>query len=110
VPCAPKGFDFVFSIINSELKLAQVPAQSECTHSAYLAAATPLKNIPAVPAPARSQTPRSQTEPYLRVNRHSRIPGTQPHEYEYRIPPDEPCIRQEHVHIRGYCIHKMGEI
>jgi len=41
------------------------------------------------------------------LNRYSRIP-TQPHEYEYRIPPGEPCIRREHVHIQGYCIHKSG--
>jgi len=42
------------------------------------------------------------------LNRYSRIPGTQPHEYQYRIPPGEPCIRQEHVHMQGYCIHKTG--
>ena len=36
------------------------------------------------------------------LNTYSRIPGTQPHEYEYRISPGEPCIRQEHAHIQGY--------
>jgi len=46
-------------------------------------------------------------QPYM-LNRYSRIPGTQPHEYESRIPPGEPCIRREHVHIQGYCIHKLG--
>jgi len=44
------------------------------------------------------------------LNRYSRIPWTQPHEYEKRIPPGEPCNRQEHVHIQGDCIHKTGEI
>jgi len=43
-------------------------------------------------------------------NRDSRIPGTQPHEYKYRITPDEPCIIQKNVHIHGYHIHKTGEI
>jgi len=42
------------------------------------------------------------------AHEYSRIPGTQPHECEYRIPPDEPWIRQEHVHIQGYCIHTTG--
>jgi len=47
--------------------------------------------------------------PYV-LNRYSRIPGTQPHENEYHIPPGEPCIRQEHDHNQGYCIHKTGYI
>ena len=38
----------------------------------------------------------------------SRIPVTQPQEHEYRTPPGEPCIRQEHVHMQGECIHKAG--
>jgi len=46
---------------------------------------------------------------YYVLNRYSRIPGTQPHEYEYRIPPGEPCIRQEHVHIQGYVFIKRAE-
>jgi len=55
-------------------------------------------------------TPRIQRvglPPYV-SNRYSRIPGTQPREYEYRIPPGEHCTRQEHVHIQGDCIHKPG--
>jgi len=39
-------------------------------------------------------------KPYM-LKRYSRIAGTQPQEYESRIPPGEPCIRQEHVHIQG---------
>jgi len=39
------------------------------------------------------------------LNTYSRIPVTQPQEYEYRIPRGEPCIRQKHVHIQGHCIH-----
>ena len=37
---------------------------------------------------------------------YSHIPGTQPHQHEYRFLPGEPCIRQEQVHIQGYCTHK----
>jgi len=56
----------------------------------------------------RARTPLcSVLWPYV-LNRYSRIPGTQPHGYEYRIPPGEPCIGQEHVHIQLYCIHKTG--
>jgi len=36
------------------------------------------------------------------------VAGTQPQEYEYRIPPAEPCIRQEHVHIQDDSIHETG--
>jgi len=50
---------------------------------------------------------RSLSWPYV-LNRYSRIPGTQPHEYEYRIPPAEPCIRQEHIHIQGYLFTKRA--
>ena len=42
------------------------------------------------------------------LNRCSRILGTQPQGYEYHIPPSKPCIRQEHAHIQGECIHKTG--
>jgi len=42
------------------------------------------------------------------LNSYSRMLGTQPHESEYRIPPGEPCCRQEHVPIQGYWIHKTG--
>jgi len=42
------------------------------------------------------------------LNRCSRIPETQLQENEHRLPPGEPCIRQEHVHMQGYCIHKQS--
>ena len=54
---------------------------------------------------ARKGYPVSGTLPYV-LNRYSRIPGTQPHEYAYRIPPGEPCIRQEHAPIQGYCMSR----
>ena len=44
------------------------------------------------------------------LNRYSRNPVAPPHEYQSRIPPGEPCIRQEHVPIQGYCVHKTGGI
>jgi len=44
------------------------------------------------------------------VNSYSRIPGTQPPEYEDRFLPGEPCITQEHVHIQGHSIHEPGEL
>jgi len=36
------------------------------------------------------------------------IPGTQPQEHNCRIPPKEPYIRQDHVHIQGDCIPQPG--
>ena len=59
------------------------------------------------PATSRAHSQLSCSHPYV-LNGYSHIPGTQPHEHEYRILPGEPCIRQEHVHILGYCIHKTG--
>jgi len=47
--------------------------------------------------------------PYV-LNRYSRIPGTQPDEYEYRTPTGEPCIRQEHVYFQGPCTQKTSGI
>jgi len=44
------------------------------------------------------------------LNRYSRIRGTQPQEHEYRIPPREPCVRQDHVHNQGYRLHQPGSI
>ena len=38
--------------------------------------------------------------PAYMLNRYSRIPGTQPQEYEYRTLSGKPCTRQEHVHIQ----------
>ena len=42
------------------------------------------------------------------LNRYSRIPVAQPQEYEYRIPPGEPCICHGYAHIQGECIHTTG--
>ena len=45
--------------------------------------------------------------PYV-LNRCSRIPVAQAHEYEYRIPPGPPCICHGYVYIQGECIQKTG--
>jgi len=59
------------------------------------------------PARATGQPGKRRCSPYV-LNRYSHIPGTQPPEYESRIPTGELCIRHEHVHIQGYCIHETG--
>jgi len=50
---------------------------------------------------------RVHSLPYV-LNMYSRIPGAQSQEYEQRIPPGEPSIRQEHVRMQECCIHKTG--